>query len=254
MENGKKNNLGIAVIIVGGMAFLGLFMQFTGGSSRIMAVGPGNQGIIVNGEGITSVQPDIARVNLGLEAEAPTAKEAQRKNADQMTKIVAGLKALGLAEKDIQTTDFNLFPNRQYDKESGQEKLIGYRATNQVTVTVRDLKKLGQIIDGSIQNGANTVNGVTFSVETPGKWREKTIAKAVAEARSKAEAMAKASGVRIRKINAINESSIDIRPYQTDYGYKRLEVLGAGAEMASNTPLEPGNVKITANVQISFGI
>ena len=254
MENGKRNNLVFAVIGIGLIALLGLMMQMTGGNRNVLAAGSGYQGIIVNGEGTTAVQPDIARVNLGLEAEAATAKEAQRKNADQMAKIVAGLKALGLAEKDIQTTEFNLFPNRQYDKDSGQDKLVGYRATNQVTVTIRDLKKLGQVIDGSIQHGANTVNSVAFSVETPGKWREKAIAKAVAEARSKAEAMAKASGVRIRKIIAITESTIDIRPFQADFGYKRAEVLQAGADMAANTPMEPGNVKLTANVQISFGI
>lgn len=253
MENGKNSNLMIAVIVVGVVALLGLILQLTGGGRSVMAAGPANQGIIVNGEGETSVKPDLAKVNLGLEAEAATAQEAQRKNADQMTKIVAGLKALGLAEKDIQTTDFSLFPNRQYDKESGHEKLTGYRATNQVTVTVRDLKKLGQVVDDAIGNGANTVGNVTFSVETPEVWRDKTIAKAVLEARAKAEAMAKASGVRIRKIIAITESTVDIRPYQADYGYKR-EALQSAADTAGNTPLEPGNVKVTANVQITFGI
>ncbi len=107
-------------------------------------------------------------------------------------------------------------------------------------------------IDQSIQAGANNVQNVSFSVESPGKWRDQAIAKAVKEARAKGESLARAAGTRIKRIIAINESTIDVRPYQMDYSYKKAEILRAGENM--NTPLEPGSVKVTANVQMNFGI
>lgn len=89
-------------------------------------------------------------------------------------------------------------------------------------------------------------------MESPGKWRDQAIAKAVKEASAKGESLARAAGTRIKRIIAINESTIDVRPYQMDYSYKKAEILRAGENM--NTPLEPGSVKVTANVQMNFGI
>jgi uncharacterized protein YggE len=253
MENGKqKNYLVIAGIVIGIILISSLIFQLTGSIRSGFVSSPGTQGITVNGEGSISVKPDMARVTLGMEAVAATAKEAQRKNTAAMNQIVSTLKNLGLAAKDIQTTDFSLFPERRYDKVSGQDRVVGYRAANQVTVIVRDLDKLGPAIDQSIQAGANNVQNISFTVESPEKWREQAIAKAVKEARNKAEALAKAAGMRIKRIVAMNESTIDVRPYLMDQGFKKAEVLGAGD--AVNPVIEPGSVKVTANVQMNFGI
>lgn len=253
MENVKKQNyLIITAIVIGIILVFGLILQLSGSFRSVSSSNATPQGITVNGEGNITVKSDMAQVTLGMEAAAATAKEAQQKNTAVMNKIVAGLKLLGLAVNDIQTTDFSLFPDRRYNKTSGQEQVVGYRAVNQVTITVRDLAKLGAAIDQSIQAGANNVQNVSFSVESPGKWRNQAIAKAVKEARAKAESMAKASGMRIKQIIAMNESGINISPYQMDYGYKKAEVLGAGDTL--NSPLEPGSVKVTANVQMNFGI
>lgn len=253
MENIKKQNypviVAIAITII--IAF-GLILQLSGASRSVLSYNATPQGITVNGEGNITVKPDMAQVTLGMEATAVTAKEAQQKNTVVMNKVVAGMKLLGLGGKDIQTTDFNLFPDRRYDKASGQEQVVGYRAVNQVTITIRDLAKLGAVIDQSIQAGANNVRNVSFSVESPEKWREQAITKAVKEARSKADALAKAAGIRIKRIIAMNESSINVQPYLMDQSYKRAEVMGAGD--ASNPAIEPGRVKVTANVQINLGI
>lgn len=253
MGNVKKENFMLgSVIVIGIIALMGLIFQLSAaGFRQVLLSNSTSQSIMVNGEGIISVKPDIARISLGVEAGALTAGEAQRQNAELMAKIVAGLKTLGLGEKDIQTTEFSLFPERQYLKELGREKVTGYRAVNQVTVTVRDLTKLGEAIDQSVKAGANNIQSISFSVEAPGKWREKAIAKAIRDARSKAEAMAKSSGVKIKRIIFMNESTIDVRPYQRD-GFEKAAMLGAGD--AANTPVEPGNVKVTANVQMSFGV
>jgi uncharacterized protein len=251
MGNGKNENyLLISVIGIGIIAILGLLVQLTGGFRTALVSNSTNQGIIVNGEGLIAVKPDISRVSLGVEAEAATAGEAQRKNSEQMSKIIVGLKNLGLAAKDIQTTEFSLFPDRRFIKELNQEKVVGYRAVNQVTVTVRDMAKLGKAIDQSIKSGANNIQNVSFEVESPEKWRGKAIEKAIKDARSKAEAMAKASGVKIKKIITMNESTIEVRPYQMD-SFKRAELQDA---IGAVTPIESGNVKVTANVQVIFGV
>jgi len=251
MANLKKQNfLVIAVIVTGIIVLTGLILQLSGGSRPVLVSNTNTQGITVNGEGYISVKPDIARVSLGMEAVAATAKEAQRKNSEVMNKIVAGLKNLGLEAKDIQTTDLSLYSERRYDKVSGQDRVVGFRSVNQVTITVRDLDKLGAAIDQSIQAGANHVQNVAFSVESPGKWREQAITKAVEEARAKADTLAKASGIKIKRIIAMNESSIHVSPYQLE-SFQRTKQM---SEDAVNTPIEPGNIKITANVQMNFGI
>ncbi len=253
MVNLKKENLPlITTIVFGALILFMLITQFVIGSSNAGYVpsSPG-QGIIVTGEGSVSVKPDIARVTLGVESQAAIAKDAQRKNSEVMAKIVAGLKNSGLAAKDIQTTDFSLFPVHHYDKATGQDRLVGYRAVNQVTVTVRDLVKLGEAIDGSIEAGATNVQNISFSVESPGKWRAKAIEKAVQLARSKADAMAKASGVKIKGILSVNESSINIQPYLMERFKQAADLQMAAVQ---NTPIEPGNIKVTANVQMSFRI
>jgi uncharacterized protein YggE len=252
MENIKKQNYRVIVVIAIGIILAFGFILQLSGSRSVLSANATPQGITVNGEGNISVKPDMVRVALGMEASAATAKEAQQKNTAVMNKIVAGLKILGLASKDIQTTDFSLFPERRYDKASGQNQLANYRAVNQVTLTIRDLSKLGAAIDQSIRAGANNVQNVSFSVESPEKWRDQAIAKAVKEARAKADALAKAAGMPIKRIIAINEAGINVSPYQMDYSLKRAEVSGAGD--STNPPLEPGSVKVTANVQMNFGI
>lgn len=244
----KESRLQALVISTGVIALLGLIFWLAGGVNRNSPVFAPSHGIIVGGEGSVTVKPDIARINLGVETEALTAGEAQKRNAELMTKVVNKLKTLGLMEKDIQTTGFKLYPVRQYFKEINREKITGYRVVNQVTVTVRDLAKLGEVIDSSIKAGANNIDNVFFSVESVKKWQEKAIAEAIKNARSKAEGIAKASGVKIRKVISIIESNVDLRPFVMNEFQKRT--LAADAV----TPIEMGSVKVNANVQMNFSI
>lgn len=245
----KENSLLFLVIAVGIIVLLGLVLQIFG--FRVVEAGTNPRGIFVNGEGSISVKPDIVRISLGVEAEAPTAGEAQRENDELMGKVITVLKNLGLKEKDIQTTEFSLIPEREYIKGLNRYKVVGYRAMNQVTVSVRNLSKLGEVIDQSIKAGANNIQNVAFSVEFPEKWREQAIVKAVKDAKFKAEAMAKASGKRIAETISMGETTIEVSPYQID-GYERAAVLQDTA--AANTPVESGNVKVTASVKINYRI
>lgn len=249
MEMIKKDKFWPVIALVLGLLILLGIARFVSGGYREGMVNSRNQGIMVSGEGSLTVKPDIAQAVLGIETEAATAGAAQQKNSEVMNKIIADIKGLGIEEKDIQTSNYNLYPDRQVVKGTTQEQLVGYRATNQVTVTLHDLNKLGPAIDEAILSGANNINSINFSVESPDRWRNKAIAKAVKDARIKAEVMAKAAGVRIKRVLSITDVMVDVRSYQMD-AQKELFMSGSRAE----TPIEPGNVKVTANIQMGFGI
>lgn len=205
--------------------------------------------IVVNGEGSINVEPDIAYISLGVNVSAPAARDAQAKNAALMTKVISDLTYSGIKAKDIQTTNFNLYPEYRYNKDSEPGQVIGYQATNQVTVTVRNIRKVGEVIDLSIKAGANNINHVTFSVSSPDDWRNKAIEAAVKDAQAKAELMAKAANVTIKKVLSISESNVSIRPLQMDTMFK-----SAAGSAAFNTPVEAGNVKVAVNIQMKFEI
>lgn len=235
---------GIGIIVL-----LGLIIAV--GSSRAVVIsGPGAQGVVVKGESKITAKPDLARVTLGVETQGPSAGEAQQKNAESMTRLIAVLKGMGLAGKDIQTTGLSLNPMRKYIKELNREQIIGYRAVNQVTVSISDLTKVSEALDQSVKAGANNIEQIVFLVESPEKLRDQALAMAVKDARVKAEVMAKAAGKRITGTIAISEANLDLQPYQAD-SYK-IEAQMAAA--AANTPVEPGVVKVIANVQVNYKI
>lgn len=250
MQNSKNeqqrihHGIILGLLVIFGLSAL-IILQGIGSQGTINA---SQQGITTRGDGFVEVKPDIAQVSLGIELDAPSAAAASEKNALQMTKLTGALKSLGIAEKDIQTTNYNLFPVRRYNKTTQREELVGYRVSNQVTVTVRNLDKLGRAIDQSIQAGATNVNNVAFTVASPSKWRNEAIAKAVADADGKAKALAKASGVQIKKILYITDQTVEVQPFQMDGRNLKLE------SQQANTPIEPGQVRVTANVQMGFEI
>ena len=250
MDNLQKNSIPLSLIFSVIALIASVIVLFSLGrviTSTLPGSGQSGQGISVNGLGTVEVEPDQAQVILGVESDAKTAQEAQAKNAAIMNRILAELKKLAISDKDIQTTDFSLYPNRQFIKETGREQVVGYHISNQVTVTVRALNKLGETIDSSIASGATNVNNVLFSVSSPDQWKEKAITNAVRDARAKAEVMAKASGARIKRVSYINDSSVNVLPY-------RLEMKNMSYDAAAQTSIQPGNVKIQVNIQMGFEI
>ncbi|HEX7714224.1 MAG TPA: SIMPL domain-containing protein [Bacillota bacterium] len=220
----------------------------TGGIAR-----SGNEtsrGIFVSGEGITKVRPDMARVILGVEASAATAAEAQTKNALIMAKILTSIKKLNIPARDIQTTEFNLFPERRFIQAEGRDQLIGYRVSNQIILSIRSLQLLGKVVDTAIQSGATNVNSVAFTVSDPARYERAALAAAVQNAQAKATALANRSKLKLKKVLYINESTSGVQPlFMGANTLKRINMDAAAA-----TPLEPGNVEIRASVQMGFAI
>lgn len=203
--------------------------------------------VSVVGTGEISVKPDVAYLSIGVETQAPTAKEAQSANADKMTKINTVLKnTWKIADKDIKTGQFYVQPNYTYNEKEGQ-KVTGYSAHHTLEVTYRDLDKVGQLLDAVSSAGANRVNNVRFSTENPDQYQEQVIQKAMANADMKASAIAKAAKRQLGVVINVVQSGGGSSPiYPMAY---------AKAEMAADsasTPIEPGEINLQTTLSVIY--
>lgn len=201
------------------------------------------------GEGKVNATPDIAKVNLGITVSRLAVKEAQNEANNTINKISGDIKKLGINEKDIKTTSYNLSPS--YDWSSGKQRITGYQITINLEVKVRDFDKINQVIDTATADGANLVGGLQFTLEES-KLKElqsKVREEAVNEAKEKAESLAKAAGVKLGRIVNVQENLAtpwEPRPMMA------LEKAGGGGEEPTN--IEPGEQEIKISVTLSYEI
>lgn len=193
--------------------------------------------------GETRAAPDMATINLGVVTEAPTAAEAMRQNRARMTEVVAALRKHGIAERDIQTSGLNLSPQYTY-RENQPPLLRGYQASNQVTVTVYDLARLGQAVDATVAAGGNQVNGISFGLRDPQTAENAARLAAVKALKAKADLYAGATGLKIKGLKSLSESGGYTAPPPTPM-YR-----AARAEAAmDSTPVAPGELVLRVDVQ-----
>ena len=196
--------------------------------------------------GDVRMAPDMATISLGVNTEAVTAAAALQANATQMTKVFAALKKAGIAEKDIQTSGLNL--NAQYDYVQNEApKLRGYQATNQVSVTVRALNRLGPAIDATVSAGINQVNGISFGISDPGAAENAAREKAVKALIAKANLYAAATGYKVSRLVTLSEGGGYSPPQPTPmYAMARME------KMADSTPVAAGEMTIRIDVNAVY--
>jgi hypothetical protein len=207
---------------------------------------PPEHTISVTGTGKVLVSPDIADLRLGVQVTKSTVKAARAQAAAAMTKVIAALKKLGIADQDIQTTTLALQPVYAYPA-NGAPKLTGYTLSNAVAVKIRDLDKIGDAIDDSLAAGATTMDGVTFQVEDPAKAQEQARKDAMAQAKAEADTLASAAGVRITSVQSITETSQPI-VYPVPYA-------GEAARAADgSTPIQTGTNEIAVTVAVVYVI
>jgi uncharacterized protein YggE len=201
--------------------------------------------ISVNGTGRVTLSPDVADVRFGVVASGRTVKAVRAQAASSMTAVIAALKKLGIADKDIQTSWVSLQPTYDYNAGTNPPRVTGYQFSNSVSVTVRDLDKVGDAIDDSLAAGATTLDGVTFRVadETAAESQARTTA--MADAKAKAEALASAAGVSITGVASISETAAPT-PYPIYYGAAQ-----AGGKDVS-TPIQPGSTDISITVAVVY--
>ena len=209
------------------------------------------EGIWVNGTGKVSAVPDVAVLRLGIEAQAVSVAEAQSQAAVAMKAVMTALTDGGVNEEDIQTQYYNIRRVTRWDERDGQEVVIGYRVTNTVTAKIREMDRIGSIIDAVVVAGGDLtrINGISFSVDDPSAYYEQARDKAMADARAKAEQLAELAEVTLGKPAYISEGTIYAPTvYRQDFAEK-----AAGAP-AMDTSIVPGELEISLNVQVAYAI
>lgn len=193
--------------------------------------------------GETEIAPDMATISLGVMTEGDTAQAAMQANATRMNAVIAALKRGGIAERDIQTSNLNLSPRYQY-VENLPPKLIGYQASNQVTVKVRDLKRLGQAVDATVNAGANQVHGISFGLDDPTAAENAAREQAVKALAAKAELYARATGHRVVRLVTLSEGggSYPVPPPMP------IAAMASFRKESADTAVSPGELKVRVDV------
>ena len=216
---------------------LALPMLTTGAASADTAL------ITVTGEASVVVQPDIATLSLGVTTQGTTATEAMAANTAALTVVLERLRAAGITERDLQTSNLSLNPNWVgYD--TGAPKISGYTASNQLTVRVRALATLGAVLDAAITDGANTLNGLTFELSNPRPKMDEARRAAVADATARATLLVEAAGAKLGRVQSISEGGGFMNPTPM----YRQEVASAPV------PVAAGEIGVNATVTMVFEI
>jgi hypothetical protein len=203
--------------------------------------------ITVIGEGKVSLKPDLAMINVGAEARANTVSEAKAEVDAQMASIAAALEEAGVDEKDIQTSHYSIYyeqePMPVMPEGSALENRGGYRVSNMVRVTVHDVDKAGDVLDAVVQAGANQVSGVNFTVSDESTWQSEARAKAMADARSRAQELADLAQVELGQVLSVSEV----------IGSSLVPMMAAERGLGGGG-IAPGELELGTQIQVTFAI
>jgi uncharacterized protein len=199
--------------------------------------------ISVTGEATVSVPPDQAQIDGGVTSEAKTAREASDTNNTAMGKVLLALKGAGIEEKDVQTSRLSLQPQSAPNR-PGPSAIVSYRASNRVTVRLRDVTKVANVIDTLVGAGANEIGGINFVVSQASKLLDEAREQAIADARRKAEIYAKAAGVTLGAPLSISEQG-----FPGPIPFRKMAV-----GMAASTPVAQGEETLAVTVSVSWAI
>ncbi|MFC5651969.1 SIMPL domain-containing protein [Paenibacillus solisilvae] len=230
-----------------------LFGTIGNGKNNVYALESGSAAerstITVSGKGELKAAPDVAYVNVAVETRALTAKEAQSKNATQF----AGLTKLlydtyKMAAKDVKTTSFNVQPEYTYNNNDGTSKVKGYLAAHSLQITTRDLNGVGKLLDDLSASGVNRVDGVQFDTEKADQYELQTLDKAMANAKAKAQTLAKAAGKELQDVITITQNSINVVPVNNG----RNIMMESKAADSAQTTVETGEITLSADITVTY--
>ncbi|MFC4024655.1 SIMPL domain-containing protein [Oceanobacillus longus] len=198
--------------------------------------------ITVTGKGIVSVQPDIARIQLGVVTEGESLRQTQQENAQTMNQVIESLIALGISRENIQTTAYNIIP--RYDYVDGQQVFRGYEVRNEITVETSIIEQTGTIIDDAVENGVNHVSNIQFTVQDRERIYQEALVSALEDARVTAQTIAQTMQLNldptpIRIVEEITDEPITYKTF-------------AASVDSLTTPIEPGEIMIMAKVNVKF--
>ncbi|MGH7398631.1 MAG: SIMPL domain-containing protein [Candidatus Rokuibacteriota bacterium] len=198
--------------------------------------------VTVAGMGTVSAAPDMAEITTGVVTQAPTAAQALGANSQAMERLLQGLGDLGVATRDIQTTNISVSPLRRQGRDGHPPEITGYEVTNQVRVKVRDLSRLGRVLDQQVGQGANLVYGIRFGQQEPGPLLDEARKRGMADARRKAELYAAAASMQVGRVVAVQEAGVAVpRPE-----------MAPRMSMSAAVPVAPGEHEIQSSVTATF--
>jgi uncharacterized protein YggE len=203
--------------------------------------------ITVNGEGKVTATPDLALLNLGVYSDGATVAAVQQSNTAKMNAIIDAMKKAGIKDADIQTSNYSLQP--KIDWSNDRQRVIGYTLSQTVSVKVRDLTRVGDVLDSATGLGANDVNGVQFTIDDPSSLQDEARIKAIKDATKKAEALADATGLHLVKVVSFSESTPGV-PMPLMYDARASNL----APEAAKTQIEAGSLDVNTNVSVTFEV
>jgi uncharacterized protein len=202
----------------------------------------------VSGVGVVYLTPDIAYITIGVNTQRDNAAEAVEENKAQTNAVIQAIKEAGVEDKDIRTNNFSIWSNPQYDEFGQLSGRVVYVVDNTVNVTVRDLDKLGDLLDSAISAGANSIYSIQFDVEDKTEAQNEARAQAVEDAKAEATGLAEASELTLGAIQNVSYYESGISPYF--YGGKGGG--GAGVSEAAAVPIQPGQLAVTVTVNLTY--
>jgi uncharacterized protein YggE len=200
--------------------------------------------ITVDGQATVLAKPDIASAEIGVQVTASSVSQATQQANSKMASVIAKLKELGIADQDIQTSNYSIFP-QQNPQSAGAGETTAYQVVNSVRVTIHDLNKIGEILDQAVQAGANNISGITFSVADPEKLKEEALGQAIVNAQARADVLAEASNVRRGEVLTI--SAI---PSPSPIPFAEA----AAQSTVPGVPLQTGEIEVQVQVQVTYAI
>lgn len=235
-------------VIFATFILLALFLIFAGFNQLVNAwnsyrnAGATNiyQTVSFVGEGKVKAAPDTARAEIGLVTEGKDTITVQNENSSKMNAVIKFLKERGISEADIKTSNYSLSPKYEYNK--GKSSLVGYVLNQNLTVTVRNLDKIGEILDGAVSSGANRIDSVSLFVDKPEELKNKAREEAVKQAKEKVAATSKIAGLRLGRLVGFSEGSSGEPPMF----FEALSKGGAAPQ------IEPGTQEIKVNVTLTY--
>lgn len=239
----------VAAALAGGLVLGGC--QAGGAAGETGSGGPPDSQILdtitVNGLGRLLAAPDEAVITVTVENDATDAARALDENSKRTKAVIEGLKTAGVTEDVIETANVTVFPNRVYDPDTGKETLTGYRARNSVRVTLTDMALVGAVFAAAAESGASSVDGPEWKLAEDGEAVKRALERAVENARTKAETLAGAAGVRVGDLLVLSEASASAPPIMYDRS--------VGAEKAGEVtppPISPQDLEVTATVTATY--
>jgi uncharacterized protein YggE len=244
-----------SVFLVIGVLVLAVMLALYGGRALAQeptptpppadGAGQAQRTITVTGSGQAFLTPDIAYVHIGVHTEGQDASQAVTDNNDQVRQVIDALRRFGIANADIQTTNFSIYPMQRYDDQGQPTGPISYSVDNTVLVTVRDLQQIGDLLDAAVQAGSNSISGIQFDVADKTQALSAARVAALGNAQATAQELAQAAGVQLGEVQSITSYSSGGQP---------PVVFDRMAQVGGSVPISPGQMTVTVDLTVVYAI